>query len=134
MLGTKAQNELTQLLFGHFMKDFQFFFEGCNQSFINRIVVSLTYKSFDHNQLIQSSNAFCYDAYFICKGSVVVCEPTCYEEPILVYEKGTVFNTYQILLEDQLEVQYKAISTNSYSVSEESEGQAVINYRVDSKE
>ena len=116
------------------MKDFQFFFEGCNQSFINRIVVSLTYKSFDHNQLIQSSNAFCHEVYFSCKGSVAVCEPTCYEEPILVYGKGTVFNTYQILLEDQLEVQYKAISNNSYNVSEESDGQAVINHREEKKE
>ena len=116
------------------MRDFQFFFDGCNQSFINRIIVSLTYKSFDHNQLIQSSNAYCHDAYFICKGSVAVCEPTCYEEPILIYGKGTVFNTYQILLEDQLEVQYKAISKNSYRTLVDEQGRTMINHRVQSNE
>ena len=88
------QNELTQLLFGSFIKDFGIFFQGCNQSFINRIVASLSYKSFEHNQMIQTSKAFCDNVYFICKGNVVVCEPTCYEEPIIVYGKGTVFNSY----------------------------------------
>ena len=48
-LAPKLQSQLTQQLFGNFMTNFQVFFDGCNQSFVNRIVVSLNYKSFSHN-------------------------------------------------------------------------------------
>lgn len=97
-LSSKMQNELIKMLFGGFMRDFSVFFDECSQSFINRIIVSLTYRSFVHNQLIQSANTTPDELYFICQGAVVVCEPTCYEEPVVVYRKGTVINIYQVLL------------------------------------
>ena len=99
MMAPDMQNELIRFLFPEFIHDFQVFFKGCNSIFINRIIVSLQYKSFEHNQLIQSGHAYCHDIFFIRDGSVVVFEPTCYGETILTYEKGTVLNVYQVMLD-----------------------------------
>lgn len=59
---------------------------------------------------------------------MAVCEPTCYEEPIVVYRKGTVFNTYQLLLEVTLQFSFKAISSKSFVVGREMGERSVINY------
>ena len=99
LLTPKMQTELTDQLFGQIINQFSDFFNGCNRSFVNRIVVCLSSKSFFDDQLIQSANAFCHDIYFVVKGGVAVCEPTCYQEPILVYREGAVLNVYQVLLD-----------------------------------
>ena len=107
-LAPSLQTDLINQLFKETICCFADFFRECDQGFVNRVLVSFSLKSFHNEQLIQSANAFCHEIYFVRKGRVVVCEPTCYQEPILVYRKGTVFNVYQVLLNTQLELVFKA--------------------------
>ena len=44
--------------------------------------------------MLQSSMYECEQVYFIYAGGVAVCEPTCFNEPLLVYGPGTVINLY----------------------------------------
>ena len=48
-LEQKMQNDLIKLLFGDFISLFEEFFDGCERSFINATVSSLSYKLFEHN-------------------------------------------------------------------------------------
>ena len=63
--------------------------------------------------MIQSGNAYCHDIYFIREGGVAVFEPTCYSETILIYEKGTVLNVYQVLMNVSLEIAFRAFDTKN---------------------
>ena len=46
-LSPKLQNQLTKQLFSKTINEFDEFFRGCDSSFVNRIIVSLSYKSFE---------------------------------------------------------------------------------------
>jgi len=48
-LTPKMQEELTSVLFHDFKSKFEDFFSGCNRVFVNQIIVSLSYKSFEQN-------------------------------------------------------------------------------------
>ena len=103
MLKPQLQTELTVFLFQDtVIEKFGTFFGGCDQMFINRIVVSLSYKAFMHNKLVQSPNELGNDVYFIKSGGVAICETTSYLEPILVYPKGSVINLYQVFMNEPL--------------------------------
>ena len=93
-LTTKMQTELVKHTFYKFLNLFQPVFKGCNETFVNRIVLSLRYISFEHGMLVQSANSYCHDVYFIRKGSIAVVESSCYKDPILVYGPGGFFNMY----------------------------------------
>ena len=108
------QGELVDLLFGDLGEQFPDLIAGCNKSFINHLNVSLSYRSMEHNQVIQSPNYASENAYFIMRGAVAICEPTCYQEPILVYGAGAFFNFYQILVGTTLNFSFKALSSSYY--------------------
>ena len=73
-------------------------------------MVSLTFRLYEHGLCIQSENASSHEVFFVWKGAgIVVCEPTCYREPIVVYQQGTVINLYQVLFDKRLNLAYKAI-------------------------
>ena len=105
-------------LFSKTINEFSAFFRGCDGSFVNRVIVSLSYKSFEDGQLIQSANDPCTDIYFVKKGGVAVCETTFFHEPILIYGKGAVFNVYQVLMKTQLEFDFRAKSKDHIEVIE----------------
>ena len=80
---------------------------------MNKIVIGLQYKSFDHNDKIFRGRFNCEECFFILKGGVAVCESTSYKEPIVVYGPGAFFLMYQVLYDDQLSLDYLAVSTDS---------------------
>ena len=89
------QNELIEYLFDQeFRGMFEHIFEGCERTFVNRLIVNLIYKSYRHEEIIQSSKSVCDEVFFIKTGAVAVCEPTCYQEPIVVYGPGSFINLY----------------------------------------
>ena len=50
MLKPQLQSELIELLFGNsIMKEFEPFFSRCERLFVNRMIISLVYRSFEHN-------------------------------------------------------------------------------------
>mmetsp|Transcript_35460 Transcript_35460/g.46675 ORF Transcript_35460/g.46675 Transcript_35460/m.46675 type:complete len:213 (+) Transcript_35460:2-640(+) len=93
-LPPNLQTELIKQLFGTFLKRFASTFEGCECAFVNRIVVSLSYKSFEHNTVFYRGRFEVREAYFVMKGGVAVCESTCYKEPITVYGPGAFILLY----------------------------------------
>ena len=107
-LPPQMQSELTKHIFWRTEENFSEFFKGCERSFINRIIVSLSQKIFVDEQLIQSANAFCHEVYFVNRGRVAVREPTCYHETILFYGEGSVINVYQVLMDTYLELIFRA--------------------------
>lgn len=53
VLPPKMQNELIEYLFGQeFRGKFQHIFEGCERTFVNRVIVNLIYKSYNHGEVI----------------------------------------------------------------------------------
>ena len=63
-------------------------FDGLERAFVNKIIVSLKYKSFLHNTKIFNGKFQVQEAYFVIKGNVAVCESSCYNEPIMVNRPG----------------------------------------------
>ena len=53
--------------------------------------------------------------YLIKSGYVAVCESTCYQEPVLVYGKGAVFNLYQILMDQTLPFTFVSVCDKEFS-------------------
>lgn len=53
----------------------------------------------------------------VWEGAVAVCETTEFEEPILVYRRGTLFNLYEILLEAKLPFNYRAIGEDEFQMT-----------------
>lgn len=109
-LPPNLQTELIDQLFKKFLTLHARSFEGCERAFVNRIVVSLRYKSFEHNKMILQGKFLAREAYFLTKGSVAVCESTCFKEPIMVYRPGTFLLFYQALLEDSIDFDYLAVA------------------------
>ena len=101
------QRQILDLLFGKFIENFGSFFKDCEEIFINRLTISMTFKSFNHEQLIHSANSKCDDIFFVRKGVVAVYETSCYREAILGYTLGAVLNTYQALMDQTLDVSFK---------------------------
>ena len=58
------------------------------------MIVCLRYTMFEHGQIIQSSGYDTTTIYLVMSGGVAVTEPTCFKEPILIYQKGAVINLY----------------------------------------
>ena len=54
------------------------------------------------------------EVFFIVKGGIVVFEPTCYQEPIMVYGPGSCILLYQVMFDEQLPLNYKAVSESQY--------------------
>ena len=117
-LPPKMQTELIRFLFKEFLDMFKGVFEDCSEGFVNRIVVSLSYKSFLLNEIIQSANSHCFSVYFITKGGVAACEPTSFREPICVYGPGSFINMYQVILDTSLELDFKAVEESSLCPAE----------------
>ena len=92
------------------MKSFSCFFSDCEESFVGRLTISLTFKYFKHLELMQAANSESIEIYFVWEGGVAIYEPSCYMEPILVYRRGAVLNTYQVLMDQTLELPFRAIS------------------------
>ena len=69
--------------------------------------------------MIQSANTYCDEVHFVRSGGVAVCEPTSYREPVVVYRAGTVFNLYQVLMDEYLDLSFVALSGTSFRVREE---------------
>lgn len=55
-----------------------------------------------------------FECYVVWEGAVAVCERTEFEEPIIVYKRGTLFNLYQILLETELLFNYRAVGEDEF--------------------
>ena len=47
---------------------------------------------------------------------MAVCEPSCFNEPVIVYQKGNVFNLYQNMIEQELEYECVAVDTDNLQV------------------
>lgn len=77
--------------------------------------MSLAYNSYSHDELVQSSLHKSELVYFIHYGGVAVCEPTCFSEPILVYGPGTIINLYQVLMDETLQFDYKALCPSAFN-------------------
>ena len=54
----------------------------------------------------------------VYSGGVAVCESSCFEEPILIYGKGSVFNLYQVIMNQKLEFKFVAVAEDSFKVKE----------------
>ena len=78
--------------------------------------------------MVQSANAFCDQVYFVRSGSIAICEPTAFQEPILVYGKGSVVNMYQVIMDEPLNLSFYAVCDESYQISKNSSGRLEINY------
>ena len=69
--------------------------------------------------MIQSANTYCDEVHFVRTGGVAACEPTSYREPVVVYRAGTVFNLYQVLMDEYIDLSFVALSGTSFRVKEE---------------
>ena len=78
--------------------------------------------------MVQSANAYCDQVYFIRSGGIAICEPTAYQEPILVYGKGSVVNMYQVIMDEPLNLSLYAVCDGSYQISKNSSGCQEIHY------
>ena len=98
-------------------------FEDCPSHFVIKVLVNLSYNSFDQGMVIQSPNHEIDHIYFIMKGGVAVCESSCFSEPIVVYQKGNIFNMYQNLLDAKLPYEFVAVDTDNLEKRESQDGQ-----------
>ena len=87
------------------------------------MLANMTYNSLDHGQVIQSPNHDIDQVYFIVKGGVAVCEPSCFNEPIVMYQRGNVFNLYQNILGVRLPYEFVAVNTDNLEKRESPDGQ-----------
>lgn len=101
------QTALIDQLFKSFLDLFAVTFADCERAFVNKIVVSLHYKSYYHDQYIKRGNK----CYFITKGGFTVCETSCYNEPIVVYGPGASILLYQVMFPSNLKFEYRAVSS-----------------------
>lgn len=83
-------------------------------TFINNFIVSLAYRKFYAGQIVQRGGHPIDEIYIIWKGQVVVTEQSEFAEPILVYQRGTVFNLYQVLMETDLPFNYIAAAEDEF--------------------
>ena len=65
--------------------------------------------------MVQLGAQEAFEMMIVWDGHIAVCEETEFEEPILIYGKGTAFNVYQILMDDTLPVNYRAIREDEFS-------------------
>ena len=83
---------------------------------MNNFIIRLNYNIFYHKQVVQEPNFECEEIYLIHTGGIAVCEPSSFEEPILVYGKGGAINIYNVVLQDTLDFKFVAVCDNSFKV------------------
>lgn len=48
---------------------------------------------------------------------MAVCEPTSFNDPILIYGKGAVINLYNVVLNDTLNFKFVTVSNSSFNIN-----------------
>ena len=73
--------------------------------------MSSSYNFYNHGYVIQTPKYDCSEIHMVYTGGVAVCESSCFEEPILIYGPCSVFNLYQVIMNQKLERVVKGLST-----------------------
>ena len=118
-LSTPYRKLIVDELFSHVLIELQPLIVDCEQSFVTNFIVSFAYRKMHAGQIIQYGNQESTDMYIVWQGAVAVCEMTEFNEPIVVYPKGTAFNIYQILMETELPFDYRAVGDDEFVEDEE---------------
>lgn len=114
MLSTKYQTMIIKELFSDVKLVLKPLIGGCESGFINNFIISFSYRSIYAGMRIAQIDLEA-DLFIVWKGAVAVCEQSEFEEPIVVYQKGTPVNLYQIMMEADLPFNYRAIDPDEYS-------------------
>ena len=54
------------------------------------------------------------DLIIVWQGAVALCEQTEFEEPVMVYSRGTPINLYQIMMDTDIPFKFRAIRPDEY--------------------
>ena len=65
---------------------------------------------------MQYGMQWCAELYIVWNEPIIVAEITEFEEPILLYQKGTVFNLYQILMGVHVPFNYRAVGQDEFDM------------------
>ena len=115
-LTEKMKEEIVNLIFSDYIKELQPLILGCEQAFINNFVVCFAIRKYYAGQVIQYGAETCNEMFIVWTDKIAVCEDTEFEEPILLYGKGAVFNLYQILMSVFLPFNYRAVSEEEFII------------------
>lgn len=108
------QQQLVYHIFPSFIFEFRAVFNGCERQFTSNLVMSLSYNFYEHGVTIQSAQYDVTEIYLVYRGGIAICEPTCFNEPILIYNRGAIINLYQILMKKRLSFEFKTVSPSSF--------------------
>ena len=120
-LPTKDRTFIVQELFSHVLIQLQPLIVDCEASFVSNFIVSFAYRKLHAGQIVQYGGQESTDMYIVWDGAVAVCEMTEFNEPILVYPKGTAINIYQILMETELPFDYRAVGDDEFIEEDDQE-------------
>ena len=65
---------------------------------------------------MQYGKMTCTEMYIVWSEPIIVAEITEFGEPILLYQKGTVFNLYQILMDVHLPFNYRVVGEDEFDI------------------
>ena len=97
-LSPKMQTKLVNFLFFDFKKQFQAFFDPCEQGFKNELIVNLSSRSIPTGYCLQSPGRKVENFYFITEGFVSVTGPR-QAQPFLLLPESSYLGDYQILFD-----------------------------------
>ncbi len=81
---------------------------------MSNFIVSFSYRTYLAGEIMQRPDQESFEIWVVWQGSIAICEPTEFQEPILVYTKGAIVNLYQIMMDTTLPFTYRAIRDDEY--------------------
>ena len=106
---------IVDFLFGDIVKCLDSLLYGCESAFVSNFIVSFAYRKIHAGMMVQKSDWEFSELFIVWHGAVAVCETTEFHEPVLIYERGSVFNLYQLLMDVELPFDYRAVWPDEYS-------------------
>ena len=85
---------IVDFLFGDIEREMENILSGCESAFVSNFIVSFAYRKIYAGEVVQYSQRESFELFIVWKGAVAVCETTQFQEPVVIYERGTVFNLY----------------------------------------
>ena len=105
---------IVDFLFGDIVEEMTFILFGCESAFVSNFIVSFAFRKVYAGEVLQYAQQESFELFIVWQGAVAVCETTQFQEPVVLYERGTVFNLYQLMMDTTLPFDYRAVWPDEY--------------------
>jgi signal-transduction protein with cAMP-binding, CBS, and nucleotidyltransferase domain len=96
--------------FNEFLTDFKLFFDGCQENFINYVVVHMYARRYEGYEDVIKCKQNVNEVYFIQEGRVVIRQDTGVKSAFCLLEKNSFFGEYHCLNNKLAKFTYTVIS------------------------